>query len=218
MYDAEYAKKWINNHESGKDIFRTQQLEPVLKEYLQELPENASVLDVGCGWGMLLELLPKVQPYTGVDINSHFFEYIRAKYLGRALTLLEGKLPDQLNLNSKFDLVFCCLTLHCLGELALAIQNLHAQVSQNGNIVLIDFADKAKERLQNTTYEPILESRPDYIKGVAALPSGEKVITETYFHSESAIETELYKYALFEKRYIGDLFVMYYSAHVSATS
>jgi hypothetical protein len=45
MYDKAYTEIWIQNHESGKDIFRVQYLEPYFREKFQNIM-NVSLLDV----------------------------------------------------------------------------------------------------------------------------------------------------------------------------
>ncbi len=47
-----------------------QKLSPEVISLLPVLPQNASVLDLGCGNGVLLTALPKTVTYTGVDFSS----------------------------------------------------------------------------------------------------------------------------------------------------
>ena len=54
-----------------------QKLSPEVISLLPKLPKNASVLDLGCGNGVLLSALPKTINYTGVDFSAVLIKDIK---------------------------------------------------------------------------------------------------------------------------------------------
>lgn len=52
-----------------------------------------SVLDVGCGWGRLLELMPEdwCGDYTGIDLSPDFLRKARATYPKRDFRLMDAR-------------------------------------------------------------------------------------------------------------------------------
>ena len=63
--------------------------------------------------------------------------------------------------------------------------------------------------LKNETFNPIYEQNENYIKGIATLSSGIRVLAEAYNHNEENLEEELQKYGSYKKQYLGQLFVSY---------
>ena len=49
---------------------------------LEHIKDTDSILDVGCGYGRLLTLMPPswTGPYTGIDLSPEFIELAREKY------------------------------------------------------------------------------------------------------------------------------------------
>lgn len=209
MYNKEYAEQWIANHESRKDVFRTEQMEPKVKAKIQSLSETAQILDIGCGWGMVAEFIFPTQKYIGVDPTKEFFPYIFAKFPEKNIMLLEGKLPDQIPTENTFDFVICSMALHCTGELTKSLSTIFSKVKEGGTAYIIDFNDAAEKYLRETTYNPVHEEDEFHIKGVSTLPSGISMVSETYFHKEKSFEKEFDAYGTYTKEYLGPLFVVY---------
>ncbi len=207
----EYAEIWIKNYESRKDTFRVKYLEPFLRSHIKKLPENAKVLDVGCGWGTIIKFLKPSHEYTGVDPNKYFFSYIRRKYSNREMTLLYGKLPSKLPVpDNYFDLVVCSMTLHLVESLENSIKTLFSKVKKGGKLLIVDFRDKAEKVIREKIYPVVCEETENHIKGISILPSGLKVCNEAFFHKEKNIEKIISSLnCRFIKRYLGDFFVAY---------
>lgn len=210
MYDKNYAKIWIDNYESGKDTFRTDYLEPYFEKVFGTLPENARILDVGCGWGTVVSFIKPTHIYYGVDITTDFFDYIRKKFQHPNITLAFGGLPNKVNVeDSSFDFGVCSLVMHAIPNLELSIQTLFDKIKSGGRVLIIDFNDKAEEPLRNEVFNPIYEETEKYIRGEAILPSGLRVSTEAYFYKENEYENIISKYGYYNKKELGPLFVAY---------
>jgi SAM-dependent methyltransferase len=209
MYDSQYATAWINSQTSGKDIFRRDFLEPYLKNKVQNIAENSSVLDVGCGWGLLLDFLPSSTQYVGIDPVKDFLDYSMQRNSARGkIKLLGGKLPDIPDANLKYDLVVCSMALHCTPFLSRSVLSLASNVKRGGHLVLTDFCDNAETPLRDS-FTNIFSSTRSHIRGMTLLPSGVTVDAEAHFHKESSFEKELFNYGSFSKDYLGPLFVGY---------
>ncbi len=209
MYDKAYAQTWIENHESGKDTFRVEYLEPYFRDTFKDLGDNFKVLDVGCGWGSLLDFLKPNIFYHGVDITVDFFDYVKNKFPKRNLILNSGRLPDSVKVSdNSFDVCVCSQVLHTLSNLEKSIEILFSKLKYNGKLVVITFSDKSKEPLIGS-FNPIEKLDDVHVIGQAMLPSGLKVHAEVYFHKEKDYEKEFLKYDSFSKRELGPLFVAY---------
>ncbi len=207
----DYSDKWIENFESGQDEYRIKYLNPFFKEQIDAVSPDANILDVGCGWGSLLQFVKKSQEYVGIDINSHFFDYIKKKFYRKNTILIEGSLPHNIDVSDKeFDLVFCSMVLHLTDYLLESIIVLLSKVKEDGRLVIIDFCDNAEELLEKE-YVEVYERRNNYIRGVTVLlPTQIRVENQTYFYKEKDFEKIFNDKQLnFDKKYIGDIFVAY---------
>ncbi len=208
MYDSEYASTWIKNEESGKDFYRIDYLYPFLEKFFRELPENLTVLDVGCGWGTIIRYLKKNHQYHGVDPVNEFLGHIKLKYPWRDMKLSTGSLPDKIFIEEKFDVVVCSMALHTVGDLITSIKTLVSKVKSGGTLLIIDFNDSS-EQLLKKTFKRIDLSKKDHVQGIITLGSGIPVYSDIYFHKEKDFESMLAKEGSFEKGYLGPIFVSY---------
>lgn len=80
-----------------------------------KLQPGSKVLDVGCGFGNLLEYLPRNISYVGIDINEDYIKYakkaygLRGKFIRADVTKLNLK-------QEKFDVVFISSLFHHLSD------------------------------------------------------------------------------------------------------
>ena len=148
--------------------------------------------------------------YYGIDPVRYFFKYIKKKFKYPHLTLKEGSLPDKIPVpDENFDFIICSLVLHTLENIEKAIEIIFSKVKKKGEILIIDFRDSAEKALRKDVYNPIYEEDEKHIKGLAILPSGVKLVGETWFHKEKEIEDLISKYGEFDKEHLGDFFVAY---------
>lgn len=204
-YGKQYAEAWIKNDEGGEDISRTKYLEPALKEKINLLPENTKILDIGCGWGTVIKFLKEGHEYLGIDPAKEFFPYIKEKFPNKTLKFKTGKLPNDLDASNDFDFIICSMVLHCNPYLSESLKILFSKLKNNKKALIISFRDSAEEALRKEVYNPVIEEDKSHIKGIANLPSGIKIMGETFFYKEK----EFKKYGSFSKKYLGPFFVMY---------
>ncbi|MGA9533238.1 MAG: methyltransferase domain-containing protein [Anaerolineales bacterium] len=104
-------------------------------------PRGGSVLDVGCGTGVHLEMYRKFGcSLHGIDTSSSMLAEAR-KRLGQDADLRKAdarRMPYQ---EGDFDLVLCMLALHEMDDRVrdAVLQEMKRVVKQDGRILLIDF-------------------------------------------------------------------------------
>lgn len=216
-YDADYAAAWLKFAESGKDKPRLEHIVPYIGKVFDALPPAPAVprvLDVGCGWGMALDILAEKRPdatYVGIDPTSGFLDHIVEKYegqeYGNRIALLQGSLPGLLPVTDEhFDLVLCSMTLHCVGELDRAVATLFRKAKER--VVIVDFADTA-EKLLRASFEPGYVDNGHYLSGTYNLAQGIQVHAEAFVKNENKLARQIGYHADFTKTQLGELFVGY---------
>ena len=218
MYNKEYARKWLKYAESGQDLFRKTYLFPYLQQTItsqviantkQDAKQDTTLLDVGCGWGGLLDYLPKGIEYTGVDPVKEFFSFIREQYADRALTLKQGRLPNDIPVaDDSFDVVVCSMALHCVADLESSVNTIFAKAKIGGKVIIADFRDKAPPLIKKT-FLRIDENKEDYVRGLYKLSNNTSILAEAYFHKEKPMEKAIRAHGKFKKTFVGPLFVGY---------
>ncbi|MGD9107080.1 MAG: class I SAM-dependent methyltransferase, partial [Desulfobacterales bacterium] len=83
-----------------------------VKKYIRPI-HGDKILDIGCGPGDILELLPQVE-YLGIDMNRRYIKSAIKRFGNRGTFIckkLSGKLSNEL---SSFDLILATGILHHL--------------------------------------------------------------------------------------------------------
>ena len=89
-----------------------------------------SVLDVGCGTGVMFELLRERRPdldYLGIDVTAQFVAAARERFPADAARFREGSLYDLDRLPGEFDAVLCRHILEHLPDYTPAVQRMYAR-------------------------------------------------------------------------------------------
>ena len=98
------------------------------------IPAGASVLEIGCGGGELLEMLCATKK-TGVDVSEVQIQRARTRLPEAELFVQAGELLD---LKGRFDVIVISDTLNYVADVQGVLQRLHS-VSGPGTRLLINF-------------------------------------------------------------------------------
>ena len=98
----------------------------------------ASVLDVGCGTGVMFELIRERWPaldYLGIDVTPQFVAAARERFPADAARFREGSLYEMDRLPGPFDAVLCRHVLEHLPDYTPAVRHLYGQARRKLIIV-----------------------------------------------------------------------------------
>ena len=123
--------------------------EKVAREMIKyyDLPENAKILDIGCGKGFLLydfkKCLPKSEIH-GIDISKYAIENGKDEIKDRLVLGNANNLPWQ---DNYFDLVISIMSLHCLHtyDLLKSLKEMQ-RVSKNNKYLCVESYRNEKEK------------------------------------------------------------------------
>lgn len=93
IYDVDYSR-WQHIQEIHAGV---------LLRIFERYP-HATVLDAGCGYGALIDILPASIDYTGVDLSPDLIAEARKRYSCR---FMEGNLRTLPFVDQHFDLAIC---------------------------------------------------------------------------------------------------------------
>lgn len=96
---------------------------------------NDTLLDIGCGYGSLVSLLPPCQ-YSGIDMVPEFIEYARKRY-----DLLNFKTMKLEDCKEKFD---WCVLLGVVNTIADPEKVVELSWDRCNKGILVDFIDQQK--------------------------------------------------------------------------
>ena len=131
FWEERYAKTYRDLLETRNEIGR----HGVMVEYITKVIKHGSVLDVGCGTGILAELLnPALFDYTGIDISEE------------AISLAQNKLPAMKNrfLNirfeeyqpdTQFDVIIANESIYYM-DMDLFFRHCHQKIKENGHLIV----------------------------------------------------------------------------------
>jgi len=86
-----------------------------------------SVLDVGCGTGVMFELLRERRPdidYLGIDVTAQFVAAAHERFPADAARFQEGSLYELAKLSGTWDAVLCRHILEHLPDFEPAVQRM----------------------------------------------------------------------------------------------
>ena len=106
-----------------------------IRAHLPNMPRPLEALDLGCGTGLVAEVLAGyVDAIDGIDLSPRMINRARAKGLYR--TLIAGDITDiPSEIGSDYSLVIAADVLNYLGDLAPALRAAHARMKPGGLIV-----------------------------------------------------------------------------------
>jgi len=142
----------------AKDFSATRQrIQPGVLSVLDQVSHSASILDLGCGNGYVLETLSSrghKGTYLGIDFSPELIQIAQTTHQHPGAEFIAADLCSRewsLNLQSKFDTIFCFAALHHIpGEQVR--QNLVKQaaslMANNGQMIISVWNFLASQRLK----------------------------------------------------------------------
>ena len=132
---------WAKNYDNPfNHFFFTHSNQAVVK--LLSLTEVVSILDVGVGTGILIELVllkSKMVRLFGVDISPEMVKRARKKFQGNNNVVIDlgsaSKLPYK---DNSFDFVTCSNSFHHYPNSFQSLKEMKRVLKQGGKVVLLD--------------------------------------------------------------------------------
>jgi len=152
IYSLQASGWWNENHflhllKTGMNPPRFRYFYEALTQQLGLQPANLSVLDVGCGGGILSEEFAKVGcRVTGIDPSAPSLETARRHAASEGLTV-EYHLASGENIpfdTKSFDIVVCCDVLEHVDDLEKTIREV-ARVIKPGGMFCYDTINRTEE-------------------------------------------------------------------------
>lgn len=112
---------------------------PDIKPFLDKVPQNASVLDLGCGNGRLLLGLPQQIDYLGIDSSNELLH--KARELHPQNKFLEGDITEEKTWKGipQYDYIFCIAVIHHLPthhEQLFLLKQIKKHLKPNGKVLV----------------------------------------------------------------------------------
>jgi len=108
------------------------------------VPEDSSVLEIGCGTGDILNCL-KSEKKIGIDISPQMVAVAKKKYPGLEIEVMD---VENLTLERKYDYIVLSGVIGSLLDIQKAFQELHKVSHQKTRIIITYY---------NQLWEPILK-------------------------------------------------------------
>ena len=105
---------------------------------IELLAGMTSVLDVGCGTGVMFDVIRERRPdidYRGIDVTAQFVAAARTRFPADAHRFTEGSLFDLDRLLGTFDAVLCRHILEHLPDFTPAVQHMYGRARRKLVIV-----------------------------------------------------------------------------------
>jgi len=153
-FTPEQVREFLRVGAEGKD-------HPSRAKAVRLLEGMNSVLDVGCGTGVMYELIRERLPnldYLGVDVTDQFIRTARERFPVDAERFQHGSLYDLDKLNRRFDAVLCRHILEHLPDYVPAIQHMYARAWRKLILIFylpprpLRFGRKRDERFERGFY------------------------------------------------------------------
>jgi ubiquinone/menaquinone biosynthesis C-methylase UbiE len=129
--------RWYDKNLGIKgDYFHSKIIMPKVIKLLDLKPGN-SVLDLGCGQGILARYIIKDVDYYGVDIAADLIESAKKKTFNKRCQFLRSDITKPLIINRKFSHAAIILTLQNVFEPGEVIKNASQYLNDSGKLVIV---------------------------------------------------------------------------------
>jgi SAM-dependent methyltransferase len=137
QYDAAYARTYRDRDEAGREEPSHRDLGEFVNELTRNLPQNARVLDLGCGTGRYFHCIQRSVHLVGLDLSPAMLREARqpmdARRLETSVHLVCGSLFRAPFATQCFDLVYCIGVLgHHLPLTEQILRQVHGWLKPGG--------------------------------------------------------------------------------------
>jgi 2-polyprenyl-3-methyl-5-hydroxy-6-metoxy-1,4-benzoquinol methylase len=154
------AKDELGNPNQTKiDKLRDRLLVRMYEKFGSTPIKGASVIDIGCGYGWLLDYFDQAEVVCGSDISEHALELARKRSPKRNYKY--GDIQESINFDLKFDLVLAINVIEHLTQPEKAIKNISASLKPGG--IAIVHLPTINNRFNKFEYKYLYDSDPTHI-------------------------------------------------------
>lgn len=154
------AKDELGNPNQTKiDKLRDRLLVRMYEKFGSTPIKDASVIDIGCGYGWLLDYFDQAEVVCGSDISEHALELARKRSPKRNYKF--GDIQESINFDLKFDLVLAINVIEHLTQPEKAIKNIGASLKPGG--IAIVHLPTINNRFNKFEYKYLYDSDPTHI-------------------------------------------------------
>lgn len=131
------------DYEARWNKFLTASRQWILKRFPKNLPENAHVIDLGCGTGAFLKQIHEIFPQyelTGIDGSYDMLDQARLQDVPAGFSQAD---LDRVNLahnDDRYDVILSMNVLHHLDDPEDHLSQIRQIVNSNGTVFLCDYA------------------------------------------------------------------------------
>ena len=136
--------KWDNFWKSDKiiykpiSIFKNLYFTRIKAKYIKKFISNSSILEIGCGDGKLLRLLPKENKIVGLDISTFAIKKAKKNLFKKNISLIIGDVFDIDFNDNTFDLVVIDgLIEHCSDKIERFIKEAYRVTNKGGYLIIV---------------------------------------------------------------------------------
>lgn len=154
------AKDELGNPSQTKiDILRDKLLVKMFQKYGSVELMNASVIDIGCGYGWLLDYFDSAQRVCGSDISEHAIEVAKKRSPNREFKVAD--IQNGVAFEDKFDLVLAINVIEHLPNPEAGIKGI-CEALKPGGITLVHLPT-INNALNKWEYKHLYDSDPTHI-------------------------------------------------------
>lgn len=157
-----------------------------------KLPNNANVLDLGCGEGRNIRLLSEYDfNITGVDQSKHALAIVEKNYGLQSKNLIcDDAVNSIVKLeNQNFDFVLCWGLMHYISDTNSILNGIYNTLKNGGKTILSFNSNNEKRETVDSIEKYFSQKEVEHYMSLAKLKIIDIGLTETHFIKENKIES-----------------------------
>lgn len=168
---------------------------PLIEKLLKTKKKNLSLLDLGCGQGVLSQQIPENYAYDGVDVSSTFIKLARKHFQASSeKTFHLYDLCKPFDLNKVFTHAIMVLSFQNLEAPIVALQNAKKHLKQGGTLILV--INHPCFRIPRQTSWAVDEDKKIQYRRVDAYQSFQKIAIDIHPGQKNKVTTFSFHHSL----------------------